>query len=474
MKLHPLLFMLMTLLCAPAAASADEADRPPNVVIIFVDDMGWGDIGLQGAEGYQTPNLDRMANEGVRFTQFYVTQAVCSASRAGLLTGSYSNRVSIFGALTHRAEHGLNPEELNLAKLTKRRDYATAIYGKWHLGHREPFLPPNQGFDHFVGIPYSNDMWPHHPVNPTFWPDLPLIENTRIINPAVTGEDQAQFTRQFTEHAIAFIEAHRDEPFFVYVPHPMPHVPLFASDRFEGSTQRGLYGDVISEIDWSVGQILNTLDRLGLDDDTLVMFMSDNGPWLSYGSHGGDTAGLREGKGTSFEGGNRVPAIMRWPGKIPAGLVQDEMAMTIDILPTLAHLLDVDLSADPKIDGRNIWPLMTDADAESPHEVLFFFLGRNLEAVRDRRFKLHFPRQYRMTPEEYATGGQPNPDRRGEIGLELFDLVNDREETTNVADAHPEVVERLQREADRIRTELGDAATNTQGNEVRPPGRIGE
>ena len=305
---------------SPRALAAAEPELP-NIVIVFMDDLGYADIGPFGAEGYQTPNLDRMAREGRTFTDFYVSTAVCSASRASLITGCYNLRVGILGALAHRADHGLNDQEMTLAEVVKQKGYATACYGKWHLGHHPKFLPTSHGFDEYLGIPYSNDMWPFHPTAGDRFPDLPLIENTQVVNARVTGEDQEQFTTMFTERAVAFIERNKDRPFFVYLPHPMVHVPLYVSDRFRGKSERGLFGDVMMEVDWSVGRILDTLRKHELDRRTWVIFTSDNGPWLSYGDHAGSAAPLREGKGTMFDGGCREPTLMWWPGTIPAGTV---------------------------------------------------------------------------------------------------------------------------------------------------------
>jgi arylsulfatase A len=299
------------------AQSLSAQERLPNVVIIFIDDMGYADIGPFGASAYQTPHLDRMAREGRRFTDFYVTQAVCSASRAGLLTGCYNARIGIQGALGPASRHGIHDDEMTIAELCKQKNYATACYGKWHLGHHRQFLPMQHGFDDYYGLPYSNDMWPLHPT--AKFPDLPLIDKNEIINPAVTPEDQRQLTTQYTERAVSFIERNKDRPFFLYVPHSMVHVPLYVSDKFEGKSRHGLFGDVVMEVDWSVGQILDTLRQHQLDNKTLVVFTSDNGPWLSYGDHAGSARPLREGKGTMFDGGCREPSIMWWPGKIPAG-----------------------------------------------------------------------------------------------------------------------------------------------------------
>lgn len=459
---------------ARAGASAPDDPGRPNFVIVFTDDQGYQDVGCFGSPDIKTPNLDRMAAEGMRFTDFYVSQAVCSASRASLMTGCYNVRVGIFGALGPRSPHGINADELTLAEVVKRRGYATAIYGKWHLGHRRPFLPTRHGFDDYFGLPYSNDMWPFHPTAGDRFPDLPLFEGEKIVDPKVTAQDQRHLTRWYTERAVKFIEQNKDRPFLVYVPHSMPHVPLFVSNKYKGKSKRGLYGDVIMEIDWSVGEILNTLKRLGLDDRTLVMFTSDNGPWLSYGDHAGCALPLREGKGTMFDGGCREPCIMRWPGKIPAGSVCHEMAATIDILPTIAGLVGVKPPEDRIIDGKDIWPLMSGKPgAKSPHEAYYFYWGRQLQAVRSGKWKLHFPHRYRtLAGRSGGTGGKPVPYSQAKIGLALFDLENDVGETTNVAGRHPEVVERLKALAEKAREDLGDAATKQKGKNLRPPGRL--
>jgi arylsulfatase A-like enzyme len=452
---------------------AIAADRLPNFVIIFIDDMGYADIGPFGAQGYQTPALDRMAREGRIFTDFYVSQAVCSASRASLMTGSYNVRVGIFGALNHRAEHGLSAREMTLAEVVKQKGYATACYGKWHLGHHPKFLPTNHGFDEYFGLPYSNDMWPYHPTAGKDYPSLPLIEGVRVIDSDVTGEDQAQLTRLYTERAVRFIERHKDRPFLVYLPHTMVHVPLFVSERFRGKSRRGLFGDVVEEVDWSVGEILDTIRRLGLERQTMVIFTSDNGPWLSYGDHAGSAGPLREGKGTMFDGGCRVPAVMWWPGRIPAGTRCSEPAMTIDILPTIARLVGARLPSHP-IDGKDIWPLIAgEPGARSPQEAYYFYWGQELQAVRMGRWKLHFPHTYRtLAGRPGGSGGQPAPYEEARIELSLFDLAADVGETSNVADRHPDVVARIGKLADKMRAELGDSATGQKGKGVREPGRL--
>lgn len=451
------------------SSASQNARRPPNIVIVFADDLGYADIGSFGAVGYQTPNLDRMAAEGTRLTSFYVAQAVCSASRAALLTGCYPNRIGIQGALDHRAQYGINAQETTIAELLKPRGYATAIYGKWHLGHHPQFLPTRHGFDEYFGLPYSNDMWPHHPTNKNYYPELPLIENEQIVQ---RNPDQTQLTTWYTERAVKFIEKNKERPFFLYLAHTMPHVPLHVSDKFKGKTERGLFGDVIEEIDWSVGQVLDTLRRLQLDKQTLVIFTSDNGPWLPYGNHAGSAKPLREGKGTAFEGGVREPFIARWPGQIPAGSSTRAPAMTIDLLPTIAKLAGAEVPKDRIIDGRDIWPLLSSRRAAtSPHDAFYFYWGRELHAVRSGKWKLHLPHPYRHL-EEPGRDGKPGRETQQQIGLALFDLENDLGETTNLADKHPDVVQKLMVFVERARADLGDALTQREGKNLRPAGKL--
>ena len=464
-----------TLILLLGAASA----KSPNIVLIFMDDMGYADIGPFGAEGYETPNFDRMAKEGRKFTDFYVTQAVCSASRAGLLTGCYNVRVGINGALGPKSNIGINPEEITIAEICKQRGYATACYGKWHLGHHEKFLPMQHGFDDYFGLPYSNDMWPYHPgvrhlpmeQRLKRWPHLPLIDGNKIINPKVTGEDQEQLTTQITERAVQFIERNKDKPFFVYVPHPMVHVPLYVSEKFRGKSKRGLFGDVMMEIDWSLGQILDTLRKHELDKDTLVIFTSDNGPWLSYGDHAGSAGPLREGKGTMFDGGCRESTLMWWPGTIPAGSVCETPAMTIDILPTVAKLIGAKLP-EHTIDGKNIWPLIAGKkDAKSPQEAYYFYYGNQLQAMRMGDWKLHFPHGYRtMAGRPGGTDGIPTRYSQAKIGLSLFHLRTDIGEANDVSKEHPEIVKTMQAMAEKMRAELGDG--KKKGTGKRPAGQL--
>ena len=461
---------------APQAVAAKK--KSPNVVVIFMDDMAYADIGPFGAKAYPTPHLDRMAKEGRKFTDFYVTQAVCSASRAGLLTGCYNVRVGIFGALGPKSNNGLHANEVTLAELCKQKGYATAIYGKWHLGHHKQFLPMQHGFDDYFGLPYSNDMWPYHPgvlhlpmkERLKRWPHLPLIDKNEIINTQVSGKDQELLTTQYTERAVEFIEKNRDNPFFLYVPHSMVHVPLFVSDKFKGKSGAGLFGDVMMEVDWSVGQILETLRKHKLDKDTLVVFTSDNGPWLSYGDHAGSSGPLREGKGTMFDGGCRESTLMWWPGTIPAGSVCSTPAMTIDILPTVAELIGAQLP-DHKIDGKSIVNLVTGKNDKSPQEAYYFYYGQQLQAIRMGKWKLHFPHGYRtMAGRPGGTGGIPTKYSQAKIGLSLFNLEEDIGESTDVKAKHPKGVSKMQALGQAMRKELGDQGKKGSGQ--REAGRL--
>jgi arylsulfatase A-like enzyme len=453
----------------PLRAAEKPADRPPNFVIIYTDDQGYADVGVFGAKDIATPNLDRMAGEGVRFTDFYVSQAVCSSSRTALMTGCYPNRVGIVGALTPHSKIGISDKEMILPQVLKPRGYATAIYGKWHLGDAPQFLPTRHGFDDYFGLPYSNDMHPGHPTMK--FPPLPLIEGEKTIQ---FDPDQDNLTTWYTEHAVKFIEANKDKPFFLYVPHNMPHVPLHVSSKFAGKSGRGLYGDVIMEVDWSVGQILGALKANGLDDKTLVMYASDNGPWLLYGDHGGRALPLREGKATEFDGGVRTPCIMRWPGKIPPGQVCHEMGWTMDILPTFAKLAGAEVSKERIIDGKDIWPLMSgQPGAKTPHEVYYYYWIRELQAVRSGQWKLHVPHNY-TKPNPPGHGGLPGKYETLPIGLSLFDLENDISESNDVAAEHPDVVKRLQAYAEQAREDLGDSKTKRIGKNVREPGKVAE
>lgn len=472
------------------AAAEGIAGRPLNVVLIFADDLGYGDVGAFGAADIKTPNIDQLAAEGTRFTNFYVAQPVCTASRAALMTGCYSNRVGLFGALNHESRIGIAASEYLLPEMLKSKGYATAAFGKWHLGLQPELLPTRHGFDEFFGIPYSNDNGPLHGSQKGL-PPLPLIDGEKTV---AYDPDQSQFTRMFTQRACAFIEKNRARPFFLYLPHVMPHVPIFASEAFKGRSSRGLYGDVVEELDWGVGEVLAALKRHDLDRNSLVIFTSDNGPFLSYGNHAGSAKPLREGKLTTWEGGVRSPCIMRMPGTVPAGRTCDELTATIDLWPTLAGVVGAALP-DQKIDGLDIWPLIRgDAEARTPREAYYYYAGEELQAVRSGDWKLHFAHDYLTSDSPPGRDGRPanyanmKPLAMSVSGLAgiasrhgyvvrrqpqaLFNLNDDVGETRDVAAEHPDVVARLTKLAENARADLGDTLTGRKGPNVRAAAKL--
>lgn len=475
-------------LLACSALLATGAERPPNVILIVADDLGYADLGCYGAQGIATPNLDRLAAEGTRFTSFYVAQAVCTASRAAMMTGCYANRVGLSGALNHTSATGIAPGEVLLSDLFKKRGYATAIHGKWHLGHQPPFLPTKRGFDEWSGIPYSNDNGPLHPVAPDF-PALPWYENTTITE---LDPDQVQFTSRITSRCVDFIRRNRAQPFFLYVPHIMPHVPIFASPRFKGTSTVGLYGDVVQELDWSVGEIMRTVDELGLGKDTLVVFTSDNGPFLSYGEHAGRAKPLREGKLTTYEGGVRVPMIARWTGKVPAGRECTDLVTAIDLYASCATLIGAEVPPGRR-DTLDLSGVLLGDPAARGREEFWYYAGQELQAVRHGRWKLHLPHRYLTVAAEPGVGGKPSNHGKGapqsieqsgiygiasrhgyrveQTGEVLYDLQTDPGETTDVAASNPEVVARLRGVAERARADLGDEITGVAPTNAR---RIGD
>lgn len=450
-----------------------KAERPPNIILIFTDDQGYQDIGVFGSPNILTPNVDQMAKDGIKLTNYYSAQPICSASRAGILTGCYPNRIGIHNALGPGSPVGINASETTLAEMLKAHGYKTAIYGKWHLGDDQKFLPTRHGFDEWFGIPYSNDMWPHHPWQGTVFnfPPLPLYENEIVID---TLEDQSELTTQLTEKSIDFINRNKDNPFFLFVPHPQPHVPLFVSNKFKGKSERGLYGDVIMEIDWSVGQIVEALKKNGLEDNTMIIFTSDNGPWLAYGNHAGSALPLREGKGTAWEGAQREPFVMKYPSKLSANRTLDTPIMAIDLLPTIAEVTGASLP-DQTIDGVSAWNVLTGESTESPQEAYFFYYRVNeLMGVRYGKWKLYFPHRYRtMNGQEPGKDGLPGEYRMIDMKeIELYDVIQDVSETKNIAAEHPEVVEKIKGLADGIRARLGDSLTEVVGSENRKPGKV--
>lgn len=471
---------IFTLLTLSLCTALMQAAEKPNIIVIFTDDQGYGDLGCYGSPNIHTPHIDRLAAEGLRFTSFYAAP-FCGPSRAQLMTGSYPPRVSHARNHGPGSDSGLHPDEVTVAEVLKGAGYATMHVGKWHLGDAPEFLPTRQGFDEYFGIPFSNDMWRYHPRMPPgenedalmqfirkraaytgfdgqgsyygknggFPNDLPLMRGEQVIE---QNPDQRQLTTRYTEEALAFIEKHRNGPFFLYLAHSMPHVPIFVSEKFDGKSLDGLYGDVIMELDWSTGQILKRLKELGIDGRTLVVFTSDNGPWLGYGIDAGSAGPLREGKGTTWEGGVRVPGIFCWPGKIPAGRRTEAIAGNMDLLPTFAHLAGVDLSKDRAIDGRNLWPLLSGTTEQSPHDYFHYFGGSpagqaNYRGIRDARWKLVI-----------------SVNAEGKVeGRELYDLGQDVGEKFDRIKDHPDIARRLEAEGQRFYEALK--------RNIRPMGR---
>ncbi len=445
----------------------------PNFIIIYTDDQGYGDLSCFGARQFETPNLDKLATQGMRFTDYNSASPVSSASRAALLTGCYSQRVGIYGALFPHSVNGINPQETTIAEMLKNQNYVTAAVGKWHLGHHKKFLPLQHGFDEYFGLPYSNDMWPHSIIkDKSHFPELPLIEGNETIGYISSLDDQAQLTTRYTEKAVDFIQRHKDTTFFLYVAHTMPHVPLAVSDKFNGRSEQGMYGDVIMEIDWSVGQIMKALNENGIAENTLVVFTSDNGPWLSFGNHGGNTGGLREGKLTTFQGGHQVPCIMRWPDKIPAASTCTGLITSLDFLPTIAEITGAALP-ESKIDGINMLPLITGEVKKSPRETFYYYFA-GMEAIRHKNWKLVFPHKYASYATIPGNDGYNNSRVQTTTGLCLYDLRRDPGERYNVKELYPDIVKKLDSLANIGRNDLGDILTNTQGKGARKAGKVEE
>ncbi|MFK7909765.1 MAG: sulfatase [Akkermansiaceae bacterium] len=432
-----------------------SAERPPNVVIIFLDDSGYSDFHPFGKPSYPTPHVEKLAKEGMMLTRFCVPQAICSASRAALLSGCFPERTRVFGAHGPNGR-GLDPKFMTMAEMLKTEGYSTAHFGKWHCGDQRETRPLARGFDEHAGLMYSNDMWRFHPGNPKHWGKHPLQfwENGQVKIADVSKQDQTQLTTWATEYSVSFIKRNKDKPFFLYLAHSMPHVPLFVSDKFKGKSGTGLYGDVIMEIDWSVGQVMKALKEADLTRDTLVLFSSDNGPWATYGNHAGSTP-FREAKATSFEGGVRSATVLHFPREIKPGGKMDRLIGSIDILPTIAHLTKCDLPKNP-IDGKNVWPLIIGkSGATNAHSYYPITVGGQFQGVLsgDGRWKLHLPHGYRNVSEP-GMDGMPGKDVKRKIELSLFDMKEDPRETTNVIDKHPKVAEQLQAIAKKHRAKF--------------------
>lgn len=429
------LFLGIILLACETPTSTTQEERPPNIVVIFADDLGYGDLGTYGHPTIRTPALDQMAEEGLKFFQFYSGASVCTPSRAALLTGRLpirygmvSDRIRVLFPFSYK---GLPEDEITLAEALKAQNYATGIVGKWHLGHLPQYLPLENGFDSFYGLPYSNDMIPTPDAKwapPRKYPPLPLMEGNTVLE---TNPDQRLLTKKYTEKAIAFIEEHQSEPFFLYMPHSFPHVPLFASSDFEGKSSRGLYGDVVEELDWSVGEVLKALKERGLAENTLVIFTSDNGPWLTEKLEGGSAGLLHQGKGSTWEGGMREPMIAWWPGKIAPSTTQS-LATTMDIYATAVKLAGGSLPTDREMDGVDLSPLFSDPTTTIRDEVIYY-LGAQVFAVRKGPWKMHLKTLNPYIGEQAVAHDPPL----------LYHLEHDPSERFNLAEDHPEVIAKL-------------------------------
>ena len=441
------LTLLTTLLLSPLALlRAADAPTParPNIVIIFIDDMGYGDIGPFGATKQKTPHLDRMAREGMKLTSFYAAP-VCSVSRAQLLTGCYGARVSVPGVFFPGEKNGMNPKEFTIAERLKERGYATAMIGKWHLGDQPEFLPTRQGFDHYFGFPYSNDMLKKS--KETGQRVVPLLRDDKVAE-LLTEEQQTRLVERYTDEAVKFMRASKDQPFLLYLAHNAVHTPIHPGAAFQGRSANGRFGDWVEETDWSVGRVLDTLRELKLDERTLVVFTSDNGPWLIRGADGGSAGPLRGGKGSTWEGGVREPTLAWWPGKIAAGSVCDAVAGTIDLLPTAVSLAGGAGPAEPVIDGRDISPLLFGKTSESPREAHYYFGGYELQAVRQGPWKIA------IAPQSESMGKVVPADAGGRTPR-LYNLDEEIGERTNLAEKHPEVVAHLKALAAKMNAEIG-------------------
>ncbi len=442
--------------------------RKPNFVIIFLDDSGWADFKPFGNPEYPTPHVHKLAEEGCRFNRFYVPQAVCSASRGALLSGCYPGRTKLNGAHGPNA-WGLDPKYATLGEVLQKAGYYTAVFGKWHIGDQPQTRPPARGFNESCGLMYSHDMWPynHKQNEKSKFPPLPFWENGKIINPNLTPEDLTKLTTIYTEHAVDFIKRNKEKQFFLYVPHSLPHVPLFVSEKYRNKSGVGLYGDVIMEIDWSVGQIMKALKDNGLEEDTYVLFSADHGPWRLFGTNSGKTP-FRESKQTSFDGGIRSAMIMKYPGKIRPGSVSERTLGSIDILPTIAHLAGAKLPEN-EIDGKNVWDLIVGKrDAKNPHEFYAISQMKDFESVLsgDGKWKLHLPHKYRHIeqfgefgfPGKYekvkGVKGYPGPPDQVQQDLALYDMESDPYERVNVIKTYPEIAKKLIQLAEKYKKEF--------------------
>ena len=446
--------------------SCEKNNNKPNIVFILADDLGYGDLSSYGSETIETTNIDKLAEDGVKLTSYYAAQPVCSASRAAILTGAYANRIGIYNAFGPTSDSGISSNEYTLAEMLKDNGYETGIFGKWHLGSKKEFFPTNHGFDEFYGILYSNDMWRWHPENPEGYPqDLLLYRNENAI---LEITDQSNLTKDITTESINFIEKNKGNPFFLYIAHPQPHVPLFVSEDFEDLTGNGIYADVITEIDYSVGRVLDKIEESGLTENTIIVFTSDNGPWLSYGDHAGSSGIYREGKGTTWDGGVRVPSIIKFPYGLKPSII-DEPVMAIDWMPTFANITRSKLSQN-KIDGKDIWPLLSGEVKQTPHQELYFYHRVNeLHSIRMNNWKIQFSRTYRSL--NGRAGGKDGIPVKYDMNLieknELYNLKDDPQEKINVYDSFPEIAKKMEELGDKARIKLGDNLMGIKGKENR-------
>lgn len=465
---------IVSMMMAAWAGISSAADYT-NIILVNLDDVGYGDFSCNGAYGYTTPHIDQLASQGVRFTHFLAGQPISGASRAGLLTGCYPNRIGFSGAPGPDSNYGVHQDEMTMGELLKQKGYATAIFGKWHLGSQYQFLPLQNGFDEYYGLPYSNDMWPFHPQQGEVFnfPDLPTYDGNEVVG---YNTDQTRFTTDYTMRSIDFIKKNvqAGKPFFLYLAHNMPHVPLAVSDKFKGKSEQGLFGDVMMEIDWSIGEVWKTVQELGIEENTLIVITSDNGPWTNYGNHAGSAAGLREAKATTFDGGNRVPCIVYWKGHTQAGTICNKLASNIDLFPTFAEISGAPLP-QRKIDGVSILSLIEGKTDANPRTSFVYYYNKNdLEAVTDGEFKLVFPHKY-VTYGAYAPGNDGKPGKLATVELrasELYDLRRDPGERYNVLHQYPERAAKLMKIADEMRSQLGDNLTRVKGTENRKPGLV--
>ena len=465
---------IVSMMMAAWAGISSAADYT-NIILVNLDDVGYGDFSCNGAYGYTTPHIDQLASQGVRFTHFLAGQPISGASRAGLLTGCYPNRIGFSGAPGPDSNYGVHQDEMTMGELLKQKGYATAIFGKWHLGSQYQFLPLQNGFDEYYGLPYSNDMWPFHPQQGEVFnfPDLPTYDGNEVVG---YNTDQTRFTTDYTMRSIDFIKKNvqAGKPFFLYLAHNMPHVPLAVSDKFKGKSEQGLFGDVMMEIDWSIGEVWKTVQELDIEENTLIVITSDNGPWTNYGNHAGSAAGLREAKATTFDGGNRVPCIVYWKGHTQAGTICNKLASNIDLFPTFAEISGAPLP-QRKIDGVSILSLIEGKTDANPRTSFVYYYNKNdLEAVTDGEFKLVFPHKY-VTYGAYAPGNDGKPGKLATVELrasELYDLRRDPGERYNVLHQYPERAAKLMKIADEMRSQLGDDLTRVKGTENRKPGLV--